>query len=58
MKILYIEKREYKIPSIEQIMLDNKISLVMESTPPAGPYELSNNAPEFFRNNPFKTNVG
>jgi hypothetical protein len=51
-------KRTYSSPIIEQIKLDNEISLALESTPPV--FELSKNsaAPEFFNNDPFKTNVG
>jgi hypothetical protein len=49
-----IAKREYKSPVIKQIKLDNEISLVLESTPPFGPFELSNNAPEYFNNDPYK----
>lgn len=48
-----IEKRNYATPLIEQIKLDNEISLALESTPPLGPWEVSKNAPEYFNNNPF-----
>ena len=48
-------KRIYILPQIEQIKLDNEISLVLESDPPAGPGESNNlNAPEYFNNDPFK----
>jgi len=56
MKTQYVEKREYTVPSIEKIKLDNEISLALESTPPLGPWEVSNNAPEYFNNDPFKDN--
>ena len=38
-----IIKRLYITPMIEKINLDNKISLALESTPPEGPVEGSNN---------------
>jgi len=34
-----ISKRFYQAPIIENIRLDNEISLALESTPPAGPDE-------------------
>ena len=50
-------KCKYTIPKIAQIKLDNEISLVLESTPPT--YETSNKsiAPDYFNNDPFKTNI-
>ena len=50
-------KRKYIVPVILQIKLDNDISLVLDSAPPT--YESSNNhiAPEYFNNDPFKSNV-
>jgi len=50
-------KRTYVAPQIEQIKLDNDISLALESSPPSGPFELTR-SPEYFNNDPFKTNVG
>ena len=50
-------KRTYISPQIEKIKLDNDISLALESTPPLGPGETSQ-APEYFNNDPFKTNLG
>ena len=50
-------KRIYIVPQIEQIKLDNEISLALASAPPAGPFETNNsgsNAPEYFNNDPFK----
>jgi len=41
---------------IEHVKLDNEISLILESDPPIGPFE-TKNAPEYFNNDPFKTNV-
>jgi hypothetical protein len=51
-------KRTYYPPLIEQIELDNEISLVLESVPPAGPYESLNKSPEYFNNDPFQANLG
>jgi hypothetical protein len=51
-------KRKYISPAIERVNLDNDISLVLESAPPFGPDEISLNAPDYFNNDPFKTNVG
>lgn len=52
-------KKAYTAPAIEKILLDNEISLVLESTPPAGPGEgASLKAPEYFNNDPFKNNIG
>jgi hypothetical protein len=53
-----IAKKAYLTPQIEQIKLDHEISLALESEPPTGPGESSLMAPEYFNNDPFKTNVG
>ena len=37
--------------------LDNEISLALESAPPEGPDEVMNSAPEYFNNNPLKSNL-
>jgi hypothetical protein len=58
MKTQHIEKRNYNAPVIEKIKLDNEISLALESAPPAGPGEGLGKAPEYFNNDPFKTNMG
>ena len=34
-----MEKIKYIPPQIEIVLLDNEISLVLESSPPSGPYE-------------------
>jgi hypothetical protein len=54
-KIENSAKKTYRAPQIEQIKLDNEISLVMESSPPTGPGESLGKAPEYFNNDPFKT---
>ena len=54
MKIQNLEKRNYKTPEIEQIKLDNEISLTLDSAPPAGPNEGFLKVPEYFANDPFK----
>lgn len=46
-------KRPYTTPQVERIVLDNEISLALESSPPLGPGETSR-APEYFNNDPFK----
>jgi hypothetical protein len=53
-----MEKRTYTSPKIEQIKLDNEISLALESTPANGPGEGYNKVPEYLNNDPFKNNVG
>ena len=49
-------KKSYLTPQIEQILLDNEISLALESAPPAGPDETSL-SPEYLKNDPFKNNL-
>ena len=51
-------KKTYRTPHIKQIKLDNEISLALESEPPTGPGESSLMTPEYFNNDPFKTNLG
>jgi hypothetical protein len=53
----YKENREYTAPMIERVQLDNEISLALESAPPAGPGETMNSMPEYFNNDPFKSNL-
>lgn len=54
-------KKPYCLPQIERIKLDNEISLTLESDtnpdtePGGGPWS---KAPEYFNNDPFKTNIG
>jgi len=50
------QKSDYKIPEINRIELDNEISLQLESTPPPAPGETSQAAPEYFTNDPYKSN--
>ena len=52
-----LEERAYSAPQIEQIKLDNEISLVLSSLDAPGDPEVLN-APEYFNNDPFKTSVG
>jgi hypothetical protein len=56
------DKRIYSAPTLEYVKLDNEISLVLESSPPIGPDEgpsASNlNAPGYFNNDPYKTQLG
>ena len=53
-------RRSYISPKIECLKLDKEISLQLES-PPKGPDEsikFGANTPEYFNNDPFKTNLG
>ena len=52
----YNKRLEYSAPKIELILLDKEISLILESAPPAFPGE-TNLAPEFFNNDPFKSQL-
>jgi len=52
----HTEKRAYCSPQIEHIKLDNEISLVLSSLDAPGDPE-SSLAPEYFNNDPFKTNI-
>lgn len=52
-----IEKRIYNSPRIEQIKLDNEISLVLLSDP-GEPGVTSSLTPEYFNNDPFKSMIG
>jgi hypothetical protein len=48
-------KKSYKSPAIELIVLDNEISLALESAPPVGPDESYNkiSSPDHFNKTPF-----
>ncbi|MEI8272279.1 MAG: hypothetical protein WCG08_06620 [Paludibacter sp.] len=48
--------QNYIAPQIQRIELDNEIALQLESTPPAAPGEAKLDAPEYFNNDPFKSN--
>lgn len=50
-------KKIYSIPLIERILLDNEISLALESAPPVGPDEGRLMTPEHYNNNPFDKNL-
>jgi len=52
-------KKSYLTPQIEQILLDNEISLTLDSTtPPEGPGESGTGyAPEFMKNDPLRNNL-
>ena len=51
-------QKQYTAPQIERIELDNEIALQLESTPPKAPGESRLIAPEYFNNDPYKTNLG
>jgi hypothetical protein len=48
-----MEKKIYTAPAIEIILLDNEISLALESSPPVGPSESFNSV-----QTPFKQETG
>lgn len=50
-------KKTYTIPSIEIILLDNEISLALESSPPEGPGEGIGQSLQNNQNNPFKDTI-
>mgnify|MGYP000255794226 CR=1 FL=1 len=56
-KIQVKTKREYITPGIEKIILDYEISLAMESDAPVGPGEGKLKEPEYFKNDPYNTNM-
>lgn len=56
MKTDRYDKRIYNAPHIVRIKLDNEISLALESLPPDAPGESYLKAPEYFNNNPYKSN--
>ena len=50
-------KRAYIAPEIEIVILDNEISLTLDSNPFPGPNEGNNSmTPEFLNNDPFRNN--
>lgn len=51
------KKQMYKAPKVEKIVLDNEISLALESVPPGGPGEAELKVPDYFKNGPFKNNI-
>ena len=53
-----IDKKVYSQPEIIRVKLDNEISLALESNPPMFELVKGSTAPEYFNNDPFKTNVG
>ncbi|MDD3321859.1 MAG: hypothetical protein PHS59_10490 [Paludibacter sp.] len=53
-----IMKRNYIAPEVTAIILDNEISLSLDSLPPWGPGEVQNNlTPDYLNNDPFKTDI-
>lgn len=47
----------YKAPRIEMIVLDNEISLQLESNPPLGPGEGTSLSPMYLKNDLFKNSM-
>ena len=52
----YNQKLAYFAPQIERIVLDNEISLTLDSSPPVGPGGGYLIKPEYLNNDPFKIN--
>lgn len=53
------EKKIYSSPVIEKIVLDNQISLILESNPPFGPSEAARiTVPNSLATNPFRVELG
>lgn len=50
-------KKKYFSPEIEMIILDNEISLALASDPPFGPDESRVLKPEYFNNDPMKSQM-
>ena len=57
MKKIDKKKREYTDPKIEQVKLDTEISLILESEHEEGTNHGSLITPEYFNNDPFKSNI-
>jgi hypothetical protein len=51
------EKRNYNRPHIDLILLDNEISLALESTSPDGPGEGASLSPQFLMNDQYKNEL-
>ncbi|MDD3321855.1 MAG: hypothetical protein PHS59_10470 [Paludibacter sp.] len=47
-------KKEYIAPEVIEIILDNEISLSLDSLPPYGPGESIGTAPEYLNKDPYK----
>jgi hypothetical protein len=52
-----IYKRIYNSPHIERITLDNEISLELESDPPTFESRNGPSVPEYFINNPYRSDI-
>ena len=53
-----MEKKKYNAPQVELILIDNEISLALQSEPPVGPGESLSLIPEFVNSNPLKATMG
>ena len=51
-------KQNYAPPIVKRIILDNEISLALESSPAPGPGEGALIKPDYFNTDPYKTNLG
>ncbi len=52
------EKNVYFPPLVERIRLDNEISLALESAPGDPETYSTLSSPDYFNNDPYKTNFG
>jgi len=52
-----MEKSIYKTPQIKCVKLDNEISLALQSNPATGPGEPTSLVPEYFKNDPLKSEI-
>lgn len=52
------QNRVYSLPLIERVVLDNEISLVLESDPPTFESSNKSSVPEYFNVDSFKTDIG
>jgi hypothetical protein len=50
-------KGNYCTPRIECVKLDNEISLALQSLPPTFELVKDSSTPEYFNNDPFKSNI-
>ncbi len=50
-------KRTYLTPEVACILLDNEISLQLQSATPPNSGDEVNNAPNYINSNPFKTEI-
>lgn len=52
------EKKAYTAPEIQRILLDNEISLILQSVPDGDPWSTKAEQSEQQLDDPFKTQIG